>query len=200
MIGAIVLAAGESTRMGTQKLLLPYAGSTVIEEIVDQVLRSGVDACVVVTGHEPERIREGLGARDILFAQNDRYREGMLSSVRAGLAVPDTSWSAAIILLGDQPSVRSATIDVLIESHSTRPEDIVVPSFEGRRGHPLLVPMRFREEILERFDETGLRGLLRAHPESVTEVSVDTKSILEDLDYPEDYQRAIKALERAEEA
>lgn len=199
MIGAIVLAAGESTRMGTQKLLLPYAGSTVIEKIVDQVLLSGVDTCVVVTGHEPERIRECLGARDLLFAQNDRYRDGMLSSVRAGLAASDESWKAAVIVLGDQPSLRAETINVLIESHATRPEDIVVPAFEGRRGHPLLVPSRFREEIMERFGETGLRGLLHLHPESVTELRVDSAAILEDMDYPEDYQRAIETLERADE-
>ena len=198
MIGAIVLAAGESTRMGTQKLLLPYAGSTVIEEIVDRVLRSDVDTCVVVTGHEPERVREQLGARDVLFAQNDNYREGMLSSVRAGLAASDESWNAALIVLGDQPSLRAETINVLIQSHFTRPGDIVVPAFEGRRGHPLLVPMHFREEIVERFDETGLRGLLHTHPESVTEVTVDTATILEDMDYPEDYRRAIEALERAD--
>ena len=198
MIGAIVLAAGESTRMGTQKLLLPYDGSTVIETIVDQVLRSRVDACVVVTGHDPERIRDGLGARDVLFAQNDRYRDGMLSSVRAGLAASDESWKAAVILLGDQPSLRTETIDLLIERNRIAPEDIVVPAFEGRRGHPLLVAMRFREEMMTDFDGTGLRGLLHAHPESVVEIAVDSSTILDDMDYPEDYQRAIDALERAD--
>lgn len=198
MIGAIVLAAGESTRMGTQKLLLPYAGSTVIETIVDQVLRSRVDACVVVTGHEPERIRECLGARDVLFAQNDVYRDGMLSSVRAGLAGLGESWEAAIVALGDQPSLRAETIDLLIERHAAAPEEIVVPAFEGRRGHPLLVPTCFREEIMEDFDATGLRGLLHAHPESVVEIGLDTSAILDDMDYPEDYRRAIDALDNAD--
>ncbi len=198
MIGAIILAAGESTRMGTQKLLLPYAGSTVIETIVDRVLRSRVDACVVVTGHDAERIRDALGARDVLFAQNDRYRDGMLSSVRAGLAASDESWKAALIVLGDQPSLRAETINLLIERNSIAPEDIVVPAFEGRRGHPLLVAMRFREEMMTDFDGIGLRGLLRAHPESVVEIAVGTSTILDDMDYPEDYQRAIDALERAE--
>jgi len=198
MIGAIVLAAGESKRMGTQKLLLPYAGSTVIETIVDQVLRSRVDACVVVTGHEPDRIRECLGARDVLFAQNDRYQDGMLSSVRAGLARSEASWGAAVVLLGDQPSLRAGTIDLVIERHLAAPEDIVVPAFEGRRGHPLLVPKRFREEIMTDFDATGLRGLLHAHPESVVEIAVDTSTILDDMDYPADYRRAIAALDEAD--
>lgn len=196
MIGAVVLAAGESTRMGTQKLFLPYAGSTIIEHITDQVLESGAGTCLIVTGHEPDRVMHRLRGRTVVFAHNTNYREGMLTSVRAGLtaAAADGSWQAALIVLGDQPSITAATIDRLLEEHIKNPDRVLVPVFEGRRGHPILVPMRFHTEVMNRFDDTGLRGLLRAHPEAVTGVSIDTPAILEDIDYPEDYQRALRAL------
>lgn len=195
MIGAVVLAAGESTRMGTQKLLLPYAGSTVIENIIDQVLESGVDTCVVVTGHEPDRVQDCLRARNVVFAHNANYREGMLTSVRAGFTAAGATWQGAVIVLGDQPSMRAETINRLLEEHANNSDSVLLPTFEGRRGHPILVPRRFHTEIMNRFDDTGLRGLLRAHPEAMIEVTVDTPSILEDMDYPEDYQRALRALD-----
>lgn len=198
MIGAVVLAAGESTRMGTQKLLLPYAGCTVIENIIDQVLESGVDTCVVVTGHEADRVQDCLRARNVVFAHNTNYRAGMLTSVRAGLTAAGGSWQGAVIVLGDQPSFRAETIAALLEEQAKHPESVLLPVFEGRRGHPILVPKRFHTEIMNRFDDTGLRGLLRAHPEAMIEVTVDTPSVLEDMDYPEDYQRALRALDSAE--
>ena len=198
MIGAVVLAAGESKRMGTQKLLLPYAGSTIIEHITDQVIESGAGTCVIVTGHEPDRVMHRLRGRTVVFAHNASYREGMLTSVRAGLTAADGSWQAAVIVLGDQPSITAATINRLLEEHAKNPNSVLVPVFEARRGHPILAPVRFHAEIMNRFDDTGLRGLLRAHPEAVTEVSVDTPAILEDMDYPEDYQRALRALDSAE--
>lgn len=200
MIAAIVLAAGESTRMGTQKLLLPYAGSTVIEHILGQLVRSLVDEVIIVTGYEPDRIEDLLAGRGFAFAQNDGYREGMLSSIRRGLAVLPESAEATFIVLGDQPALQAATVDSILRKQRENSDRVILPTHEGRRGHPILIPLRFQEEIMQRFDETGLRGLLRAHPGAILELPVDTASILEDIDYPEDYQRALKALEETQEA
>ena len=194
MIGAIVLAAGQSRRMGTQKLLLPYAGSAVIEYIVDQVQQSGVDDCIVVTGHEPHRIRDCLVERKPIIAHNDRYLEGMLSSVRAGFEAAPETWIATFIVLGDQPSLRTPILDLLIDAHATHPGAIIVPVFEDKRGHPILIPMTFRQEILHHYDDVGLRGLLHAHGEAVVEIPVDSESVLEDVNYPEDYERALRQL------
>lgn len=194
MIGAIVLAAGQSRRMGTQKLLLPYAGSAVIEYIVEQIQRSAVGGCIVVTGHEPHRICDCLAGRELIIAQNDRYLEGMLSSVRAGFEAAPETWIATLIVLGDQPSLRTPILDLLIHAHATHPNAIIVPVFEDRRGHPILIPMTFRQEILHHYDDVGLRGLLRAHAEAVVEIPVDSESVLEDINYPEDYERALKRL------
>lgn len=199
MIGAIVLAAGESTRMGTQKLLLPYAGSTVIGHIVDRLIESDAGEIVVVTGHEPGRIRTALADRNAALVQNDRYREGMLSSVRTGFAEASDSWDGALVVLGDQPSIQTATVNRLVEESRECPVGLIVPVYEDRRGHPILIPMKYRSEILEQYDTVGLRGLIRAHPEVIVEVALNTGSVLEDMDYPEDYERALKLLEEANE-
>ncbi len=197
MIAAVVLAAGESTRMGTQKLLLPYAAATVIEHIISQLSASRVDQVVVVTGFEPHRIKEHLTGGAYTFAQNDRYREGMLSSIRCGLALLGEAVEAAFVVLGDQPALQSATVDCILAQQPGNPDRVILPTHEGRRGHPILVPLSFREEIMRRFDDTGLRGLIHEHPDAILEVPVDSASILEDIDYPEDYVRALKALEES---
>jgi len=191
MIAALVLAAGRSRRMGTQKLLLPVGGQPLIARIVDEVLRSPVDQVFVVTGREGERIGQALARRRVQFVTNSDAEGEMLSSVRSGLrAVPGTC-DAALVVMGDQPSIKAETISLLLQAYQTGGRGIVVPTCGGRRGHPLLFAMSYRDEILSRYDEVGLRGLLQAHREDVLEVEVAAPGILEDLDVPEDYRRTV---------
>lgn len=190
-VGAIVLAAGASTRMGEQKLLLPFGGTTVIAHIVQELQAAPIAAVHIVTGHEPDRIHATLTGMDIVFAHNPDYTRGMLSSIRTGLASAPEGWTAALIALGDQPLIRAAHARALIDAHNTDPDRILVPGHAGRRGHPLLLPRCYWQEAQDRYDDTGLRGLLAARAGAVAVIDLATEDVLSDMDTPDDYRRTL---------
>lgn len=200
MAGAVVLAAGMSTRMGRQKLLLPFAASTVIGHVVAELQRSAVRDVHVVIGHDAAEVCAALEGSGAVCVENPDYETGMLSSVRAGLRSAPAAWTAALIALGDQPLLRSHTVDALLEIHRESRDQIVVPTYEGRRGHPLVLPRRYWDDVLTLFDDVGLRGVLHAHAAAVREVALDTATLLTDMDYPEDYRRALETFEPEAEA
>ena len=191
MISAIVLAAGQSIRMGAQKVLLPYGKSTVIEHIVNVLNKGGVDEVVAVTGHQSENVAAALRSTAVKIANNEQHLSGMLSSVRCGIRAASADAQAYLVALGDQPSIRVSVVAALISAFAEEQTDqglILIPTFDHHRGHPLLISSHFREDVLLRFDETGLRGLLAAYPEHIREISADESGILRDMDYPEDYE------------
>ena len=205
MIAAVVLAAGESRRMGTQKLLLPFGDSTVIGAVVRAALASRADRVLVVLGadrdavrEEIERVRasgrsgEGHGSDRLGFTVNDSYASGMLSSVQAGFRALPTDAEAAVVMLGDQPFLPCAVVDAVIAAYRDSGRGIVIPVFQGRRGHPALVDMKYRGEVLGLDPAEGLRQLVHAHPDDVREVEAGDADILRDLDTPEDYKDGVK--------
>jgi molybdenum cofactor cytidylyltransferase len=196
MICAVVLAAGLSRRMGTQKLLLPFAGKTVIAHIVDQILASAVDEVYVVVGHQGEQVRRELSGRHVSIVTNPDYKSGMLSSVRCGLAALPQECRAILVALADQPSITSRLIDQMIQAFAATDKRILVPFHDGRRGHPLLLAQIYRDEILTQYHDVGLRGLLHAHPDDVFELIVSTSAVLSDMDWPEDYRRELALIEK----
>jgi molybdenum cofactor cytidylyltransferase len=194
MIGAIVLAAGESRRMGVQKLMLPYGGATVIEHIVDQLIKIALDEIHVVVGQAGDRIAEQLSGREVGIVTNPDYQKGMLSSVRCGLGAlaPNCEW--VLVALGDQPAITFELVNEMVLSTASTEKGIIAPFYRGRRGHPLLFSGRYRPEVMTRFDDVGLRGLLRVHRQDVFELKVTTAAVLSDMDYPEDYRRELTRL------
>jgi len=176
--------------MAAQKLLLPVGGQPVIARVADQVLAGPVDRVFVVIRPEEGPIIGALAGRGVTFVTNPDTAGEMLSSVRCGLAAMPEQCVAVLVVLGDQPDVTARVVGRMVEAFRESGRGIVVPTYRGRRGHPLLVAMKYREEILTGFDDVGLRGLLQAHPDEVREVDVGTPGILEDLDLPEDYRRA----------
>jgi molybdenum cofactor cytidylyltransferase len=191
MICAVVLAAGLSSRMGVQKLLLPFSGKTVIGHIVDQLLASTIGEVHVVVGHQAERISAELSGRAVTIVNNPNYESGMLSSVRCGLRSLPEECRAVMVVLGDQPSITTKLINKMLRSFAATEKSILVPLNESRRGHPVLFSRQYRDEILTHFNDVGLRGLLHKHPEEVFELTVSTDSVLYDMDYPEDYRREL---------
>jgi len=189
MICAIVLAAGQSRRMGVQKLLLPLGSKTVIAHVVDEVLRSTLGAVYVVVGCEATRITEALTGRRVTFVTNPDTEGDMLSSVRCGLQALPPQCKAAMVVLGDQPAITSALIDAMVRAFAETDKGILAPLYGGKRGHPILFSVRYRDEILERYDAVGLRGLLHAHSDDLLELRVANPGVLSDMDRPEDYQR-----------
>jgi molybdenum cofactor cytidylyltransferase len=206
---AIVIAAGESRRMGTPKQLLPWHGRTFIEQIVSTLLESPLDEIVVVLGHRADEIRaqipnltsadatgEGQIVGPVVRALlNPRYTEGMLTTIQCGIAALGDDVRAAYIALVDQPQIKASTLATLRQQFEAGGKGIVVPSHQMRRGHPLLIDLRkYRAEILAIDGPPGLQKLLRSHPDDILHVNFDDASVLADLDTPEDYRRAIQTL------
>jgi len=195
MICAIVLAAGESRRMGCQKLLLPFGSKTVIGHVVHELLRSDLDAVYVVVGHEGNRISEELFRNLVTVVTNPDYKLGMLSSVRCGLQAVSQHCDKVLVALGDQPAITSELVNHMVQASSTTDKGILVPLYRGKRGHPILFSVHYRNEIMTCFDKVGLRGLLHAHPDDIFELSVSTPAVLSDMDRPEDYRRELASFE-----
>ncbi len=191
MIEAIVLAAGASRRMGTQKLLLPFAGQTVIGHIVDQVAASPIHRIIAVAQAQDGAVANALLHKRVTLVENPADDSEMLHSIRIGLRACSDGVQAAIIVLGDQPAIRSDVIKKLAAAYQPAHAEIVLPLFRGQRGHPLLVGVRHFSEILKRHDGIGLRGFLAAHAGEILELAVDDDGVTADMDYPADYQREL---------
>ena len=191
MIWAIVLAAGESRRMGRPKLLLPYGDRTIIETVVQNVVSSRADRVVVVLGGYRREIEEKIRGFAVKRVINRRYQEGMLSSVRRGLSALPPSARAAAFILADQPEVASSVIDLMIEAYRREKKGIVLPVYRKKRGHPLLIDLKYRREIESLSPDIGLRGLLREHRDDILEVRVSSPAVLKDIDNPDDYGRVL---------
>lgn len=195
MIGAIVLAAGSSTRMGSQKLLLPYGGIPLIRHVVESVQRGPIEVTIVVTGYSREGVEGALAGLDVRFVHNADHQTGMLSSVRSGIRALPIEF-APMVVLGDQPVVPQTVLDQIRQTLDAQPDRIVVPVHSGRRGHPMAFSACFRDEVLTEFDDVGLRGLLQKHVGAVVEFEVNAPEILVDLDTPDDYAAALSQLQK----
>lgn len=192
MICALVLAAGESKRMGRPKQLLPFGRQTLIEKVVENVTKSGVDITLIVLGAHREKIIEKLKNFAVKQVDNPRFREGMLSSVQAGFNAVPKEAQAVVVILGDQPTVPSKVIDRIIDTYRKTGKGIVLPVFQNKRGHPILIDTKYSLEVAELDQDIGLKALIRDHAGDIEEVAVATPAILKDIDYPEDYFRELK--------
>ncbi len=193
MICAIVLAAGQSRRMGRQKLLLPWGDGTMIGHVVAEISRSPVEQIFVVVGGDRDPIARALSEHRATLIMNPDPDSDMLGSARCGLRALPTDCHAVLLAIGDQPSISSALIGAMICSLGPGTKAIVVPVHNGQRGHPLLFSCRYRDEVLSQFDGVGLHGLLAAHPDEVLELPTPSSSILTDIDSPADYQSALRS-------
>jgi molybdenum cofactor cytidylyltransferase len=189
MITAIVLAAGESKRMGQPKMLMPWGRSTVLQTVISTIQAAGVTDVLVVTGGAHRQV-EALVGRSVQTVFNEHYAEGeMLSSLQLGLATKMREARAALICLGDQPQVQERSVrrvrDAFLKSNS----NIVIPSYGMRRGHPWLVARPLWDELLAMQSPQTPRDFLNAHKKEIEYVNVETPSVIEDLDTPDDYDK-----------
>lgn len=192
LIEAVILAAGESKRMGKPKLLLPFGEKTIIEAVVTHVIQSKADDVLVVLGGDSEKIKEKIKHIPVRITVNPHYRKGMLSSAQWGFNAVQKGTRGVLVCLGDQPSIPSYVMDKVIHSFKVSKRGIVIPTFQKNRGHPVLIDVKYRSEIENLSLDTGLRGLVYNHPEDALEVEVNTPSILRDIDNPEDYRKEVK--------
>ena len=194
MISAILLAAGESKRMGRPKQLLEWQGKTLIERSLESLSNSAADEIILVLGHEADRIKETLTALPIKIAINPDYKQGMASSLRRGLLAMDPGSEAFLVLLADQPGIGPEIINTLIRAfqQADPKRGIVRPVYRGRPGHPVLIGVQYRNEALELRGDVGARRILMNHPEDILEIAVETDAVLKDIDTPAEYREYTK--------
>jgi molybdenum cofactor cytidylyltransferase len=195
MISAIVLAAGESKRMGQTKQLLDLEGKPILQWVLDNLCRSQVDEVILVLGHEADRILQTVDTHRVKVVINKNYREGMITSIEQGLMNLNDKVEAFFIVLADQPGVSPEVFDRLItEFRRVIPQkNIVLPTFRGRRGNPALFSTKYRKEASRIKGDVGLRQILQEHPEDILAVEMDTDAILQDIDTPDDYRKQLKS-------
>ncbi len=192
MIWAMILAAGESKRMGKPKLLLPFGDKTIIETVVQAVVSSKVEQTLVILGSDREKIEEKIKNYHVKIVYNRDFRSGMLSSAQCGFKALPEETRAVLVILGDQPKISTTVINKLIDGYERAGKGIVLPVFKKERGHPVLIDVKYREEVENLSPEIGLRGTVYNHPEDILEVDVETPSIFQDIDYESDYKRELK--------
>jgi molybdenum cofactor cytidylyltransferase len=188
---AIILAAGSSRRMGTQKMLLPFGAGTMIETVINNVKQSRVDSILVVVGANHEKVRKVIEKLPVDICYNANHETWMLSSVLCGFNALPEETGTALIFLGDQPGIPPQVTNAVIDAYNGSLHGIVIPVYNNHRGHPLLVDYKYKREI-ERLDfESGLRSLMHHFPEDVLEVDVNEPGILMDIDTKEDYHKTL---------
>jgi molybdenum cofactor cytidylyltransferase len=185
-IAAIVLAAGRSTRMGSNKLLAEFRGKPMVRHTVETVLASGARPVIVVTGHQGNDVRAALQGLDVTFAENPDYAKGLSTSLKAGLAALSGDVSGAVISLGDMPLVRPMTIDRLIAAYNpVENRTIIVPVHGGERGNPVLWGAKHFPEMMKLSGDRGARLLMEQFAEDVVEIAERSDAVLADIDTPE---------------
>lgn len=188
-IAAIILAAGQSSRMGANKLTLSLHGKPVLAHVVDKVRASGVALIVVVLGHDAEAVRSLFNDADIHFVINERHREGLSTSLKSGLSSLPPDVDGALIFLGDMPDIDVGLPDRMIGAFNPQEKRaIVIPKHEGRRGHPILWGRDFFPMLLEKLNgDSGARHLIDECSAWVAEIDTDHNGIFADLDTPEEF-------------
>lgn len=194
----IVLAAGMSTRFGRPKHLIKVGGKTLLARVVAIALESELSEVVVVLGHEADSVRATLGSlgcqERLRTVVNERYADGMASSLQAGLLSVKEQYPAVMFLLGDQPLIDVGAINLLLRRFWSTSKDICVPVQGERRGNPVCFSRRFYEQILDIQGDTGAREIIRRHPEDVLGVEIDSPSFFLDIDCAEDLERLLALL------
>ena len=197
-VAAVVLAAGFSERMGDFKPLMMLGGMTVLERVIRLFQAVGVGRIHVVIGHRAAELRPCIdrwGGRSVVNAD---YAQGMFSSVAAGMSSLDERAGSFFVLPVDIPLVRPATLRRLMEEFSGGAAGICHPTFQGRRGHPPLIDMRFASVIAHWTEEGGLRALLERYDSEAVDVPVADEFILQDMDGPDDHRRLCACLKARE--
>jgi molybdenum cofactor cytidylyltransferase len=197
MIAAVVLAAGESSRMGRPKALLPIEGQSFIERIVAELQRTAVGRIVVVLGHNAAELRPKIEHLPVTIIVNPDYKQGQLSSLQAALRYLLSASSAervdgVLVHLVDHPYIDAALVDTMISRFYSSQPSIVVPRYGGRRGHPVLFSASLFGELLAAPLEQGAKAVVNAYRDTTLEVETAEPGVTIDIDTPEEYRRHVK--------
>jgi len=188
---SLILAAGESRRMGFPKMLLTFNGRSMIENVISNVINSDVDDTLVILGAYRDKLTDLVSNMSVEYCYNDNYKEGMLSSVKCGFRNLPSDFEAVLVFQGDQPFISPDVINTIIEAYRLSGKGIVIPLYKSKRGHPLLIDKKYRNEIENLNAREGLRSLAYQFSDDVLEVNTDDSGILRDFDTYKDYKEEI---------
>ena len=205
MVSAVVLAAGLSTRMGRNKLLLTFRDKPLVVHAVDTLLASKVGEIIVVLGYESEKVWNRLDDNQdrvsnvgqksrVLLVENPDYREGLSTSVRTGVQAISPEADAIMIYLADQPLLEPADVNRIIEGFAaakTENKTIVVPFFKGERGNPVVLDASLRDSILGIVGDVGCKGVIKRYPEKVYAIEMNNDHVVRDVDDAQAYERLV---------
>ncbi len=197
MIVGVVLSAGESSRMGRPKALLPIGGKSFIETIVGALRETRVAKILVVLGHHAEELQSRIEALPITILINSEYRLGQLSSlqmaVRHLMGLPDfTDVDGMLVHLVDHPYLNPVLVDRMIESFYASGKLIVLPRYQSRRGHPVLFSASLFRELLEAPLDQGAKAVVNRHRPDTLEIETDDPGVTIDIDTPDEYRHHVK--------
>jgi molybdenum cofactor cytidylyltransferase len=188
-VAGLIMAAGRSSRMGANKLLMDDDGKPIVVRVVEHALAADLAEVVVVTGHQEAEMRAALAGHKVRFVPCPDYATGMSASLRCGLKALSGDVDAALVLLGDMPRVQAGLLRRMIAAFNpTEGRAVIVPSFQGKRGNPVLWDRRFFGEMMELAGDVGARHLIGEHAELVTEIEAEDAGIFLDIDTPEAYR------------
>ncbi|MFC1505980.1 NTP transferase domain-containing protein [Thermoproteota archaeon] len=197
-ISGILLAAGESKRMGKPKLLLNLGKSNIINTTIENLLKSEIFELIVVLGHEAQKIERSLSEQDkrIKFVTNENYREGMSTSIKCGVLTASKESEAFLIALGDQPLISPKIINRLIEKYQSSGAGIVTVMHQSLRGHPVIISKRYVQEILSLNGDIGARNLLKLHLDDTASINIESSEEFFDVDKTQDYEKLKRIYDR----
>lgn len=191
-IAAVILAAGKSERMGIPKPLLPIGGSTFLNTIIESLKKAGLEEIITVLGHNAGEIRSQLPA-GVKSVMNKNYERGQLSSLKVGLRVLPPDEGAFLMVLVDHPLVSEATYKT-ITKHLARGAPIVLPTYRGKRGHPVGFNSKYIKELMEAPEDIGARFVIRNNIDNLMELPVDDKNVICNINTKEEYERYKKSI------
>jgi len=189
MISAILLGAGESKRMGIDKLALSWGRETILEHCFKTLLRSHVEELVVVLSGRNKGVKNLFQGQKARILTNAHTWKGMSSSIRKGIRATSPRSNGILIALGDQPFLKTRTINALIREFDRQKESIIVPAFQGKTGHPVIFHKAYKKELMSLKGDVGGRSIIQRHPEKVRVVRVRSIGVVKDVDTWQDYEK-----------
>jgi molybdenum cofactor cytidylyltransferase len=196
MIAGLILAAGESSRMGTDKALLAYRSRTFLETIIGTLRQAGIEHVAVVLGHHANEIQRAIDLAGTEVVINQDYRRGQTSSLQAGLrafhntdAKPHQEIEAVVLCLVDHPAISAEITEQLIAAFRKSHAPVMIPTYQGQRGHPVLITRAVCSELLTMDSNKGANTVIRSYRDATHFVEVDDSGILLDIDDSEAYRR-----------
>lgn len=197
MIHAVILSAGESSRMGQPKALLPIAGVRFIEKIVAALRSTAVGNIIVVLGHNAEEMRQRIGDLPVTLLINQDYKRGQLSSLQVAIHHLQSDGDSnpvdgILVHLVDHPYLSPELVDLMIGRFYQTKKAIVVPRFHGRRGHPVIFSRALFPELLAAPPDQGAKPVVHAHRDETLEIDTEEEGVLIDIDTPEEYRKHVE--------